>query len=172
MPSTYSLQKSSAFRSMHKWMYNQLTLPALTAHWERSNEFQCKSTASKNAAFQLRFSYQISPKYVTTGASINPTAKPSITNPMKISATLVAWYNVIQPMKYGILTSIIDNRRPNGSDKIAKISIKNAFASKIKMNGAQISSIYPPAMPTADFPTAEQDIQCCLQNESTKIHTR
>lgn len=117
MASMYSLWKSLAFQWMRKWMYNQLKLLALMAHLTMRMNDNARNVNISFMKIRISFSfiYQISPRYVTTGASIKPTAKPSIKNPMKISVTLVAWYNVSQPIKYGILTRIIDTRRPNGS---------------------------------------------------------
>lgn len=94
---------------------------------------------------------------VKPGASIKPTAKPSITNPMKIPVTLVAWDNVSQPIKYGILTSIIDNRRPNGSELSTKIEW--LLASNGNQSDRERFITYLPTMKTIDFLAAAPDTQ-------------
>lgn len=63
----------------------------------------------------LKKFYLISPTYVTIGASIKPTPRPSSTAAMNISSSDWAKCNIIHAMMCGMLTRIIARFRPIGS---------------------------------------------------------
>lgn len=54
---------------------------------------------------------------------MRPTARPCIANPKNTSQTAVARYSMNQPITNGMLTSIIDRFRPNGSIQWRKTCI-------------------------------------------------
>lgn len=56
--------------------------------------------------------------YEYIGLSINPAAKPKSVNDMQIDTNELDCESHIQPIKNGILHTIIDFFRPNGSNKL------------------------------------------------------
>lgn len=56
--------------------------------------------------------------YEYIGLSMNPPPKPKSAIDMQIDANELDWESHIQPIKNGILHTIIDFFRPNGSNKL------------------------------------------------------